>query len=146
MTEKEMNARIQAMMNEEYEALGGDGLLEKHDKNAIQQLMKERYIEQVKSWLEHDEEFKSAWCAREAKQNIDRYISEHQPSGAYREDAVLRLDKDTLVMMPRATRNHLIAWAMWESDDRNLGYIKSRLDIWDAHPECKTLSELENKI
>jgi hypothetical protein len=45
--------------------------------------------------------------------------------------------------MYHLTREHLLSWALLESDDRNLAYIRSRLDLWDRHPECQTLAELE---
>jgi hypothetical protein len=61
----------------------------------------------------------------------------------YRADAVLPLSANERVMMQDALREHLIAWALHESDERLLVYIRSRLDLFDAHPECKTLAELE---
>lgn len=48
--------------------------------------------------------------------------------------------------MPDATRDHLFAWALYEDDERNLAYIKSRLDAWDNHRECRTLGQLERDV
>jgi hypothetical protein len=78
-----------------------------------------------------------------ARADVLRWDAEHRPTGAYREDGVLRLSETERVMMRDATREHLLTWALWEDDDRNLAYIKNRLDLWDAHCDCKTLGELE---
>jgi hypothetical protein len=64
------------------------------------------------------------------------------PTGQYREDAIVSIG-DRRFLMRFLTRESLLAWALHESDERNLAYIKSRLDKWDRHPECKTLAELE---
>jgi hypothetical protein len=144
MTEKEFRARTDAMIEAEYEALGIDikepgarVTQEQHD------LVVERYRAQVAIELERDPEFRQAWFFDVAGQNVDRYVSEHQPAGAYRKDGVLKLSDNRIVLMPDATRDHLLSWALYEDDDGNLAYIKSRLDLWDDHPECKTLAELE---
>lgn len=52
----------------------------------------------------------------------------------------------TLVLMSAATRDDVLHWARWDSqenDRRNTDYITSTLALWNSHPECKTLAELE---
>jgi hypothetical protein len=75
--------------------------------------------------------------------DIESYLAARRPVGTYRQDGMLKLDRDRYVEMPHATRDHLLAWALHESDDRNLEYIRRTLSKWDAHPECRTLGELE---
>lgn len=104
------------------------------------------YSKRFKAELERDSEFHKAWCLNVAGENVDRYVSERRPLGAYRKDGVLKLGDDRLVCMPDATRDHLLAWALDEDDERNLAYIKSRLDAWDEHQEYKTLDQLEKDV
>ena len=66
-----------------------------------------------------------------------------RPTGAYRPDGILTITENLRVHMPKATRDHVLDWGLCEQNERNLAYIKSRLELWDAHPECKTLAELE---
>jgi hypothetical protein len=65
---------------------------------------------------------------------------------AYLENSVLPLSETRRVCARDATCEHLIEWAIYEDDEGTLAYIKSRLDLWVSHPECKTLPELEAKL
>jgi hypothetical protein len=76
----------------------------------------------------------------QASRAVDKHLEEARPQGPCREDGIIPIGGGFYVQMPMATRDHLVAWALQENDERNLAYIKSR---WDSHPECKTLAELE---
>ena len=107
------------------------------------ELIKTRYADQVKIAVEHDPEFATAWFYHLAHQDLEQWEAEHRPMGTYREDSVLKVSETHRVFMRDATREHLLGWALHESDERNLAYVKNRLSLFDAHPECRTLAELE---
>lgn len=143
MTESELRARIDAMVEAEYEALGGDNFRDQFGDEMVQKIVVPGLTKRLQAELARDAEFKAALGHDVAGQYLDEYIATRRPTGQYREDGLLRLDDKRLIEMPMATREHLIAWALNEDDKRNLDYIKSRLDLWEAYPECKTLGELE---
>jgi hypothetical protein len=66
-----------------------------------------------------------------------------RPKGEYRKEAFFPINDRTWKQMQWAKRDDLLVWALLESDDRNLAYIRSRMALWDTHPECRTLAELE---
>jgi len=144
MPEREFKAKTDSMIQAEYEALGIDisypgaeCSLEMHA------LVKERLTKQIQIELERDPLFKMAWLYDQTKKQIQEWATLRRPTGAYRPDGILTLSENLRVFMPKAARNHLLSWALCEKDERNLAYVKSRLELWDAHPECKTLAELE---
>jgi hypothetical protein len=146
MTETEFRERIDSMIETEYEAIGGDKFKQQVGEAAIRKLVISAYSKRLNAELERDPEFHAAWCLNVAGEDVQRYISERRPVGAYRQDGILKLGDNSAVFMPEATRDHLLAWALWEDDERNLAYAKSRLDAWDEHPECKTLDQLERAV
>ena len=146
MTQSEFQERIDSMIDAEYEAIGDDKFREQVGEETVHKLVLSAYSKRFKAELERDPEFKAAWCLDVAGQDVQRYISERRPTGAYRQDGILKLGDNSAVFMPEATRDHLVAWALCEDDERNLAYAKSRLDAWDEHPECKTLDQLERDV
>ena len=146
MTETEIETRIDALIELEYEAIGGDIFREQFGSETVDRLVVQGYTKRLKTELENDPEFYAAWCFHIAGEDVQRYISERRPAGAYRQDGILKLGDNSAVFMPEATRDHLLAWALWEDDERNLAYAKSRLDAWDDHPECRTLAQLERGV
>jgi hypothetical protein len=143
MTEKEYRARIDAMIEAEYEAIGGDDFRAKFGDKMVEKIVTAALAKRTKALVENDEEFKQAFFYDLAGKDILQWTDARRPAGAYREDGILQLSEKELVFMRSATREHLVVWALHESDERNLTYIRSRLDLWDRHPECKTLAELE---
>jgi hypothetical protein len=146
MPEKEFKARLDSMIEAQYQALGidlsypGTGVEISPEMHA---LATERFAKQIKTELERDPLFKMAWLYDQTKKQIQEWETLRRPTGAYRPDGILTVSENRRVFMPKATRNDLLSWALCEKDDANLAYIKSRLELWDAHPECKTLAELE---
>jgi hypothetical protein len=110
----------------------------------VDNALAKRLARRIQIESERDEEFKHAYCYDQAKRDVDEYLTATRPQGAYRQDGMLRLGGGKLIEMPMASHKQLLAWALVEADERNLAYIRSRLDRWDAHPECKTLAELES--
>jgi hypothetical protein len=143
MTEAEYRARIDGMIGAEYEALGGDALRSWFGDVLTDKIVKSGLGRRMQAELERDDQFRLAYCYDQAARDFARYLEDRRPQGSYRSDGILQLALDKCVHMPRATREHLLAWALWESDERNLNYAKTRLDHWGAHPECHTLAELE---
>jgi hypothetical protein len=145
MTESEFHAHVDRMIDAQYEALGIDlsspGV---ECSEEVHALVRERFAKQVAIAVEHDPEFKLAWLLDLAMHHAREWEASRRPTGTYREDGVLPLSEDLRVFMPKATREDLLAWALRENDERNLAYIKNRLELWDFHPECETLAELEN--
>jgi hypothetical protein len=135
------------MIEAEYTALGIDttypGVRVSKEQD---DLVRTRVREKLMIEAERDPQFREAALNDRAREIFLRYEAERYPKGEYREDAILPIGEDKRVMMQFITRKTLLAWALHESDERNLAYIKNRLDKWDRHPECKTLAELENAI
>jgi hypothetical protein len=148
MTQAEFQKQTDAMIENQYRTLGIDpddprGMVTtpEQDKLAL-----ERYIAELKAREKSDPEFRDAYINHLVSQTVDRYDIEHRPKGEYREDGTIPLSDTRRVQMPRATREHLLSWALLESDERNLAFIKNRLDLWERHPVCKNLAELEAAI
>jgi hypothetical protein len=145
MNQAELQKQLDAMIEKQYNALGVDT----DDPAGIQatpeqqDLVVKRYAAQIEARVACDPEFKAAYCHHVAAREMRAVDEAARPIGEYNKDAILPLDDNMRVVMSYATRDHLIKWALRENDSRNLAYIKSRLDLFDAHPECKTLSELE---
>jgi hypothetical protein len=148
MTQPELEKQMDAMIAGQYRTLG----IDPNDPHGIQstqeqdELVQRRLVAEIDARAESDPEFMDAYLLDAAKQAIDKALADKRPSGKYREDGSIPLSDTMRVQMPWATRGHLLAWALLESDERNLGYIKSRLDLFDVHPECKNLAELEAVI
>jgi hypothetical protein len=106
----------------------------------------ERLVVVTDAKAERDPEFASARLDNLAARDIAQWIKESRPTGEYRENNVIPLNGDGLKFMKHADREDLLAWALLESDERNLEYIRSRLDHWDKRPEIKTLKDLEEAI
>jgi hypothetical protein len=148
MTETEFEKTMDAMLAAQCRALG----LDPDDPHGIEptpeqkEIIHNRFTAEMDAKLKNDQEFKEALAMREVKKVYKQMMAERLPSGEYREDGLLPLSAKEIVEMPWATREHLLAWALLEGNDANLAYIKSRLDLWDAHPECQKLEELEAVI
>jgi len=74
---------------------------------------------------------------------VSLHDARRRPKGSYNPECVIPLDRDLRKHMQDATREDLLAWRKMERSPANLEYIRSRLDLWEAHPECRTLGELE---
>jgi hypothetical protein len=132
------------MIDAEYEALGGDAFRANFGDAMFKKIVVTSLTKRMQAEMERDPEFKRAYYHDHAADDIATYLREKRPHGLYRQDGILHLGGGQCVLMPQATREHLLAWALREDDERNLAYIKSRLNKWDSHPECKTLAELES--
>jgi hypothetical protein len=143
MTQSEYGARIMSIMDAEYKAIDGDDFRAKFGDEMVKKIITERLAKQLEALVESDPEFKEAYIHNIATRYVKQYEVDKRPTGAYREDGVLPLSENDRVFMSHATRAHLLAWALHEDDERNLAYIRSRLDLWNKHPECKNLKELE---
>lgn len=146
MTKQQLTARIDELIDLEYQAIGGDAFREQFGEEAVNRKIIPAYTARLTAELERDPEFKTAWYHDLARQDVQYWEVGRRPEGAYRPDGVLKLSNDLRVFMPEATREHLLSWALCENDDRNLAYIKIRLDAWDDHPECKNLDQLERAV
>jgi hypothetical protein len=144
MTETQFRARIDAMIEAEYESFGGDAFRARFGDAMADEVLTKCLARRIQAEAEHDDEFRRAYCYDQARRDVGAYLEATRPQGAYRQDGMLRLAGSKLIEMPMASREQLLAWALVEDDERNLAYIRSRLDQWDAHPECKTLAELES--
>ncbi len=143
MTQAEYKARLDAIIESEYEAIGGDGFRAQFGDEMLDKLVVPALVKRQNAECERDPEFKAERMRDRAKQEVDAYLGDRQPVGAFREDGWLKVSKTTYVQMPMATRDHLVAWALHESDERNLDYIARTLAKWDRRPQIKTLAELE---
>jgi hypothetical protein len=148
MTQSEFQKVMDAMIEKQYRALGIDpddprGLrsTKRQDK-----LVHKRHVAEIEAKVKSDPEFRKAYLHHVAALEIAAWEADKRPTGKYREDGILFIDDQKRVSMPWATREHLLSWALQESDERNLAYIKSRLDLWEKYPECKKLEELEAAI
>jgi hypothetical protein len=149
MTQAELEKVMNAMFVKHYKAIGFD----RDDPHCIRPtdeqhaLVKKRIKAEIKAKGENDLEFREAYLLHIANVATESdWEARCRPTGEYQKDAFLPLGAHRLVAMWGATREQLISWALMEPDERNLAYIKSRLDLWDAHPECKKLEELEAAI
>jgi hypothetical protein len=148
MTQTELQNVMDAMIEEQYRALG----LDPDDPRGVQatpeqqSLAADRYATAVVARMKTDQEFNKAYCHHIAHREIMAVLEEWRPKGEYRADASFPINNRIWKQMPWANREDLIAWALLESDEHNLSYIASRLDAWDKRPECKTLKELEAAI
>jgi len=143
MPEKEFNARVNSMIEAAYKELGVDLAYGAEISPKMYALAKARVTKQVEIECERDPLFKMAWLYDQTKKQMQEWATLRRPTGAYRPDGILTITENLRVHMPKATRDHLLDWGLCEQNERNLAYIKSRLELWDAHPECKTLAELE---
>src|SRR5262249_1779924 len=135
MTEKEYRSRMSALIEAEYELL--DASPAYLDDATAWKLVVAGLAKRMQAEAERDHEFKCAWHHARAARHIAEYLKDARPQGAYRSDGIIPIDGGLCVQMPMATREHLLAWALQETNERNLAYIKSRLDRWESHPECK---------
>ena len=131
------------MIEAEYEALGGDAFRAQFGDELTDKLVKAALVRQMQAEMERDTLFKRVYYHDQASHVVAAYLEDKRPQGVYRQDGILKLAGGKFVEMPIANREHLLAWALQENDERNLAYVKSRLDYWDAHPQCNTLAELE---
>jgi hypothetical protein len=146
MTEEEFRARVAALFDAEYEALGVDTFRALFGDAIVSKVLAAAVSKRMRTEAEHDDEFSRAWQRAQASLAVGRHLEDAKPKGAYRPDGILPISGDKCVRMPMATREHLLAWALHEADERNLDYIKSRLDWWNSRPQCKTLAELESDL
>jgi hypothetical protein len=146
MPKKEFEARKHSIFEAAYKASGIDLSFPSPDVEVSPQmhaLATKHATKQIKIELERDPLFKAAWLYEQTMEQIQRWATLRRPTGAYRLDGVLTVSENRHVFMPKATRDGLLSWALCEKDERNLEYIKSCLELWDDHPDCKTLAELE---
>jgi hypothetical protein len=147
MTQAELKKVMNAMFAKQYKAIGFDP----RDPLCIQPtdeqhaLVKERIKAEIKAKGENDPEFREAFYLDMATPYT---AADKRHNDVFDPDYFISIEEHNgrIIRMRHATREHLISWALLESDEHNLAYIKSRLDLWDAHPECKKLEELEAAI
>ena len=108
------------------------------------QIITERLTAKVEAELERDPEFAKAFRREQVDIELKRYLTEHRPKGKYDPQAIIPIDDSRRVKeMAYATKDDLFAWALQETDEGNLTYIRLRLDAWKQH---QTLSELEAEL
>jgi hypothetical protein len=89
-------------------------------------------------------EFQDAVIHRCVREEMEKCIEMARPRGFFEVGAMIRIDAKHLVFMENAKRDHLLSWALLESNEKNLEYIKSRLEFWK--PEHATLADVEKDI
>lgn len=144
MTNETYNAKMEQFISEGYAALTPE-TLRQFDEETIDELLKTAFIEQVKAEAERDPEFREHIIQQGALGLASQYMENLRPTGSYREDGLIPIDEQFWMAMPKAKREHLLAWSAIEPDPVNLRYIAKRLADWDVTKHA-TLADLERDL
>jgi hypothetical protein len=102
-------------------------------------------MERAKAEAERDPELREYLAQQGAQAVVDQCLEERRPTGSYWEDGLLPIGEQIWITMPKAKREHLLAWSAIEPDPVNLKYIAKRLADWDVTKHA-TLADLERDL
>jgi hypothetical protein len=144
MTNETYDAKMEQLISEEYAALTPE-TLRQLDGETIDELVKTAFMERAKAEAERDPELREYLAQQGAQTVVDQCLEEHRPTGSYREDGLFPIGEQCWMVMPKAKREHLVAWSAIEPDPVNLRYIAKRLADWDVTKHA-TLADLERDL
>jgi hypothetical protein len=144
MNSETYDARMEQWISEEYAALTPE-TLRQFNEVTIDERVENAVLERTRAEIERDPAFREYLCEWTARDVLTRYLEERRPTGSYREDGLFPISNDFWIQMPKATREHLLAWSALELDTANLRYIANRLAAWDL-TKHQTLADLERDL